>query len=106
MVRAFAGARKIFELDKIIDAINALDLKIPADVQSSLMMDVIAILRRQTYWLARRAVKGGGLKPVGELVDIYTDGIAQLKKMIFDIVSNFEAARLKDKAQTLSLIHI
>ena len=100
VVRAFAGARKIFELDKIIDAINALDLKIPADVQSSLMMDVIAILRRQTYWLARRAVKGGGLKPVGELVDIYTDGIAQLKKMIFDIVSNFEAARLKDKAQT------
>lgn len=99
VVCAFASARKIFELDKIIDEINNLDLKIPSNVQINLMMEVIAILRRQTYWLARRAVKGGGLKPVGELVDTYTNGIIELKSIIFDIVSKFEADRLKQKAQ-------
>jgi glutamate dehydrogenase len=99
VVRAFAGARKIFELDKIIDEINGLDLKISSQTQTALMMDVIAILRRQTYWLARRAVKGTGLRPVGELVDIYTNGIIEMKKIIFDIVSSFEAARINANSQ-------
>lgn len=99
VVCAFAGARKIFELDRIIDTINSLDLKIHAETQIKLLMEIIAILRRQTYWLARRANRAEGLAPVGDLVDTYTNGIIELKSVIYDLVSDFEANRLKTKAQ-------
>ncbi len=101
IVRAFIGAQEIFGLKALIKQINDLDLKVGAGLQVSLMMELIAVLRRQTYWLARRASRGfgSGISDVAALIDAYQTGVNELKHDIWDLVSPFEAERIKAKAQ-------
>lgn len=101
IVRAFVGAQEIFGLKSIVGQINALDLKVDTSLQISLMMEVIAVLRRQTYWLARRAGRGFGkdINDIASLIEAYSIGVNELKSDIWDLVSPFEAERLKAKAQ-------
>ena len=95
IVRAFAAARAIFRLDEAVATVNSLDLKAPADVQTRLMLEIVAVLRRQSFWLARRAIRGGGrVQPVRGLVDAYAGGVAQLAPVIRQVLSPFEAARV------------
>jgi glutamate dehydrogenase len=54
VARAFEAGRRIFRFKDYTDRINALDNKAPASVQTLLHDEVIRLLRRQTYWLARR----------------------------------------------------
>ncbi len=69
LVTAFEAARRVFRLDEAWDAVNALDLKVPAGAQLALLQEVQLVLRRQTYWLARRAARGGA--QVQALIDSY-----------------------------------
>ena len=69
LVTAFEAARRVFRLDEAWDAVNALDLKVSAASQLALTQEVQLVLRRQTYWLARRAARGGA--QVQELLDAY-----------------------------------
>jgi glutamate dehydrogenase len=103
IVRAFAAARSIFGLDDAIDAVNALDLKVPASVQLDLMMEILTVLRRQSFWLARRASRGdgAGLRSVGDLVATYATGVQSLASMIYEVVSPFEKARIEARCTTL-----
>ncbi|RYG17533.1 MAG: NAD-glutamate dehydrogenase, partial [Caulobacteraceae bacterium] len=54
LVIAFEAARRIFRLDEAWDAVNALDLKVPAETQAAMYQEIAKVLRRQTFWLARR----------------------------------------------------
>jgi glutamate dehydrogenase len=101
IVRAFAAARAIFGLDAAVASVNALDLKAPAEVQTRLMLDIVAVLRRQSFWLARRAQRGGGISGVGALVDAYGAGVASLKPLVREVISPFERARVDAHAADL-----
>ncbi|MBI2248628.1 MAG: NAD-glutamate dehydrogenase, partial [Brevundimonas diminuta] len=57
MVTAFETARHVFRLDEAWKAVSALDLKIPAEAQTALYQEIALVLRRQTFWLARRAAR-------------------------------------------------
>jgi glutamate dehydrogenase len=50
---AFEAARRIFNLDDLVDSINALDNKVPAAAQIALNQRVGGALRRATTYLAR-----------------------------------------------------
>lgn len=100
IIRAYIGALEIFGLEPLIGAVNALDLKVSAKLQTNLLMEIISVIRRQTYWLARRAGRGfgKGIADVTALVGAYLEGVNALKTNIWDLVSPFEAERLKAKA--------
>src|SRR5690606_41396809 len=51
MVTAFETARHVFRLDEAWKAVEALDLKIPAEAQTALYQEIALVLRRQTFWL-------------------------------------------------------
>ena len=99
IVRAFAAAGEIFGLDSVIAEIKALDGKAPSDVQLDLLSEVVMVLRRQTFWLARRT--GKTLPGVGDLVAAYRDGVQELAPRLHDIVSGFERSRLDERAAGL-----
>ncbi|GIU67817.1 NAD-glutamate dehydrogenase [Candidatus Phycosocius spiralis] len=103
IARAFAAARAIFGLDQAIEAVNALDLIIPANVQLDLMLEILTVLRRQSFWLARKASRGdgAGVRRVGDLVDTYANGVQTLAGLIDDVVSPFEKARLASRCDIL-----
>ena len=101
IVKAYAAARKIFELDKAIEKINAQDLKIPAALQYKMMLEVQNVIRRQTYWLARRTPHAsiGVNDQVTDMINSYGPEIAQLKPVIDNVVSPYEYSRIEALAQ-------
>ncbi len=96
MVIAFEAARRVFRLDEAWDAVSALDGKVHARAQLDLYQEIAVVLRRQTFWLARRAGRQDGLD-VGGLIDAYRDAADRLREAGGSVLSRFEQARLKDR---------
>jgi len=98
MVTAFETARKVFRLDEAWDAVSALDLKIPAEAQTALYREIALVLRRQTYWLARRAARTE--TTVGGMIDAYRPAADALRTAGPGVLSRFEQDRLESRVQT------
>jgi len=101
IARAFESARRIFRFNELTDAINALDNKVPASVQIELHRESMHLLRRQTYWLARRVrtVGGGDPRPVAEIIGAYRPGVDALKEATGDMLSPFQRRRIRDREE-------
>jgi glutamate dehydrogenase len=95
LVIAFEAARRVFRLDEAWDAVNALDLKVPAETQTALYLEISTVLRRQTFWLARRAGKSGAT--VQGLIEAYRPAADALRAAGGDVLSRFEQGRLADR---------
>ena len=89
VARAFEAGRCIFRFADFIDRINALDNEVPAEVQTRLHDEVIRLLRRQTYWLARRGL-GQEAAEIDQVISAYQPGVDELKGLISDIASPFD----------------
>ncbi|WP_421789683.1 NAD-glutamate dehydrogenase [Hyphobacterium sp.] len=92
IARAFEAGRRIFRFSELTDRINKLDNRAPAGVQITLHREIIRLLRRQTYWLARRAraQEAGTATPIRELIDAYRPGVDRLRENAIDFISTHE----------------
>ncbi|WP_421730289.1 NAD-glutamate dehydrogenase [Brevundimonas sp.] len=93
MVLAFEAARRVFRLDEAWDAVSGLDLKISAEAQTALYREIATVLRRQTFWLARRAMRDGA--SVKGLIDLYRPAADALRADEGSVLSRFEQGRLQ-----------
>jgi glutamate dehydrogenase len=96
LIIAFEAARRVFRLDEAWDAVSGLDLKISAEAQIALYQEIAVVLRRQTFWLARRA-KGGA--SVQGLIDRYRPVADALQTEGQGVLSRFEQGRLEDRVR-------
>lgn len=96
LIIAFEAARRAFRLDEAWDAVSALDLKISAEAQIALYQEIAVVLRRQTFWLARRAKQG---MTVQALIDRYRPVADALQTEGPDVLSRFEQGRLEDRVR-------
>lgn len=53
IARAFIAIRDVFQMNQKWEAIEALDFKVSADVQTKMMLAIIRLVRRGTRWLLR-----------------------------------------------------
>ena len=97
LVIAFEAARRIFRLDEAWDAVNGLDLKVPAETQMALYQEIAKVLRRQTFWLARRAARDGAT--VQGLIDLYRPVADALRADGGSVLSRFEQDRFAKRAE-------
>ena len=97
LVVAFAAARRIFRLDEAWDAVSALDLKVSSSAQISLYREISTVLRRQTFWLSRRAPLSG--VTVDSLIETYRPIADALLSEGGDVLSRFEQGRLDDRVR-------
>ncbi|HYC98918.1 NAD-glutamate dehydrogenase [Brevundimonas sp.] len=93
LVIAFEAARQVFRLDEAWDQVSALDLKIPAGAQIALYREISTVLRRQTFWLARRAMREGAT--VDGLIGAYRPAADALRAAGSAVLSRFEQGRLE-----------
>ncbi|MCS6626334.1 NAD-glutamate dehydrogenase [Roseibacterium beibuensis] len=93
LVIAFEAARQVFRLDEAWDQVSALDLKISADAQIALYREISTVLRRQTFWLARRATRDGAT--VDGLIAAYRPAADALRAAGGSVLSRFEQAGLE-----------
>lgn len=76
IVRAYMIARKVLNLESILQQIESLDAKIDAKVRSDLMMIYIRLLRRTTRWFLRNKRTRLDMK---KYIDLYGPGIQEMK---------------------------
>ena len=98
IARAFEAGRVMFRFKDYTDQINALDNAAPAEVQTRLHDEVIRLLRRQTYWLARRG-RGGADIAIDEVIARYQPGVDMLKDLVGEFASPFEAEGVETRAR-------
>ncbi|WP_372708390.1 NAD-glutamate dehydrogenase [Brevundimonas sp.] len=100
LVLAFEAARQVFRLDEAWDKVSALDLRISAGAQIALYQEISTVLRRQTFWLARRAMREGAT--VDGLIDAYRASADALRAAGGAVMSRFERAQLADRIRAFS----
>ncbi len=89
LVSAFEAARQVFRLHEAWSAVDALDLKAPAQAQLALYQAIARVLRGQTYWLAREGVLKHSR--VQALIDAYRPAADVLMQSdADDLLSPFE----------------
>ena len=96
LVVAFEAALRIFRLDEAWAAVSALDLKAPAAAQTALYLEISRVLRRQTFWLARRA--GRAAPTVEGITDAYQASVDALQALGPEPLSDFERASVEQRA--------
>jgi len=90
--RAFEASRQLFGFDALIARINAYDNKAPVAGLYELHREVMRLVRRESYWLARRF--GTNIKEMGAFIATYKDGIAGLCSETPSFISPFEQERI------------
>ncbi len=98
IARAFEAGRVMFRFKDYTDQINALDNTVSAQVQTRLHDEVIRLLRRQTYWLARRG-RGGADMAIDQVIARYQPGVDELKGLVGDFASPFDARGVETRAR-------
>lgn len=99
-VTAYEAAKTVLGLPALWDQVSALDGKIPAAGQMALYRRLAYTLRGETFWLARRAARGG--QGVSALIKRYGPGAATLKKLTPEILSPVERERLEAQVTRLT----
>ncbi|HTI67457.1 MAG TPA: NAD-glutamate dehydrogenase, partial [Caulobacteraceae bacterium] len=98
LVTAFEAAWRVFRLDEAWAAITALDHgHCPAAAQLALYQETSLVLRRQTWWLARRVV--GGEAGVQTLVQAYRPAADEMRAQGLDLMSPLERQAAQARAQ-------
>jgi glutamate dehydrogenase len=98
LVTAFEAAWRVFRLEEAWAAITALDSgHCPAAAQLALYQEASLVLRRQTYWLARRVA--GGEASVQTLVDAYRPAADELRAQGLHLLSPLERHNAERRAQ-------
>jgi len=99
---SFEAARRIYDLEDMVDRINALDNKIPAAAQTALHQRVAAALRRLTTYLARSAGFDGPNPPtILDVVARYKDAVAAQRENVWKDSSEVERERVNARQAAL-----
>ena len=98
-VRAYAVVREIFRLEDYSDAVEALDNKVPTDVQSMLHLEARRLLDRSTRWLVqgRRAA----IDVVAE-VEHFQAALDELGPQVPELLIGAERERLTMRTREFS----
>jgi glutamate dehydrogenase len=76
VTRAYILTRDIFGLESLWAEIDALDNKVPAQLQYEMLIDVGRLVVRSTLWFLRRRRER---MPIAQVLKIFTPGVAELR---------------------------
>jgi glutamate dehydrogenase len=76
VTRAFILVRDIFDLEALWLAIDALDNRVPAQLQYEMLQDVGRLVVRATLWFLRRRRER---MPIAQVIEIFKPGVSQLR---------------------------
>jgi glutamate dehydrogenase len=85
---SFEAAREVLDFGEVWSRVASLDGKAPAAGQTGLFRELAYVLRGQTYWLARRAMRSG--QGVDALIQSYRPAANDLKGLFPQVLSPFE----------------
>ena len=100
---SFEAARRIFDLEDMVDRINALDNVAPAAAQIALHQRVGGALRRATLYLSRNAGFENDQPPsILDVVKRYKDTVQAQRAFLWDDLTAVERERVEVRQRMLS----
>ena len=99
LIRFFEAARRIMRLDEAWAATSALDGKAPAEAQLMLYQELALLLRRQTFWLARRTPRTD--TAIEAMIKAYRPASDALREEGMALFSPFVRAQAEGRAKEL-----
>ncbi|WP_104081998.1 NAD-glutamate dehydrogenase [Cryobacterium sp. Y11] len=95
IARAFVALREIFELDSMVDELNALPSSFPTDKWSAIHLDIRRLLDRAVRW----QVNHGGSIPVADVIAKYKPQIALMRAHLGDYLQGNDLKRLETQGE-------
>ncbi|HEX4974706.1 MAG TPA: NAD-glutamate dehydrogenase, partial [Pseudomonadales bacterium] len=83
IVKAYIIARSIYQLDDLLSDIHALDYKISAQIQQTMMADILRVVRRATRWFLRN--RRGGFD-VLQIIEHFQPRIQEISLALPDFI--------------------
>ena len=96
IARAWFIAQEIFEMPKLWSEIEALDNKVPAATQTSMMIDTHHLLEWVTLWFLRHGEKNLN---IGANCNAFANGMQKLAQNLSSTLPKHYVSDLKDRAQ-------
>jgi glutamate dehydrogenase len=97
--RAFILARDIFELDRLWLDIDALDNKVPAQLQYEMLLEAGRLVVRATLWFLRRRREK---LPIADVIGIFRPGLAALRQKLPRLLSESDRIAWEATIQRLT----
>ena len=104
LVIGYTVAKQSLRFDEIWNSVAGLDDKAPAAAQMALFAELAAVLRGQTYWMARRAAARGATRggvSIAQLSGVYVPAVEDLREAGPTILSPFEQKAIDRAAKGL-----
>ena len=95
IMKAYVIAREIFGMRDLWDKIEGLDNKVPALLQSTMLVETGRLIERETVWFLR---EGGHPLEIETSVASYAPGVAKLIAKLEDMLSEFDLNTLRERA--------
>jgi len=92
IARAYTITRDAFDLRPLWRAIEALDNRVPSEVQTAMLLDVGNLVERCTQWFLRNRAHP---LDIAATIGDFTPGIEVLKRRLDDVISESRAKRLE-----------
>ncbi|RVU31709.1 NAD-glutamate dehydrogenase [Neptunomonas marina] len=83
---AYLVARDVFQLREIWAEIEALDNIVPAEQQNRMLVDLLRLMRRASYWFLRNVCSRGCFS-VQEVIDRFKPAVTQIRESISDLLT-------------------
>jgi glutamate dehydrogenase len=99
VARAYTVARDAFDLDALWHAIEGLDNKVPAAIQTTMMLDIAGLVERSTLWLLRRYPT----LDTATRIDQFRPRIAALHVGLSGVLSEADWALVRAKAHDIEM---
>ncbi|SDG09986.1 NAD-glutamate dehydrogenase [Thalassobaculum litoreum] len=92
IARAYTVVRDVFGLRGLWDAIEALDNKVPAALQTRMLLDIQRLVERETLWFLRN-----GRRPldIASHVNEFEPGVSALKGCLVEVIGDVERDDLR-----------
>jgi len=90
IAKAFTVAYDVLQIGRIRKEINALDNKIDAQAQLSLMEEISVVLQRVIGWLVRRGETGA----ITHRIAMRTEGLKSVDQSWVDVLSTYDSRRV------------
>ena len=95
IARAFVALREIFELDTMVDELNALPSSFPTEKWTAIHLDIRRLLDRAVRW----QVNHGGSMPVAAVIAKYKPQIALMREHLGEYLQGTDLQRLKTQEE-------
>ncbi|RYY03027.1 MAG: NAD-glutamate dehydrogenase [Gammaproteobacteria bacterium] len=98
VAKAYIAARDVYQMEKFILDLSALDYKVPAQIQNELMISMMRRVRRATRWFLRN--RRSNIDPAAE-IEFFAPAVSFVSEKLPSLLSGTQLEELQAQRQRL-----